>query len=77
VVENLKTAEQVAQIIGVTKGEVWKWARAGRLPAVRLGRRVVRFRDEDVNAFIRAHLNYDAVAAAIADGADVARGPAS
>jgi excisionase family DNA binding protein len=46
------TAEEVADRLGVHRVTVYRWAREGALTAVKLGHRVVRFRPDDVDAFI-------------------------
>jgi excisionase family DNA binding protein len=35
---------------------VYRWVQAGKLPAVVMSPRVIRFREEDVDAFIESHL---------------------
>jgi len=58
--EPLMTLEQVAQVLGVSKAWVRDHAtrRNPRLSVVRFGdkRAVLRFRSEDVQKFIAAHL---------------------
>jgi|GEM_PF-6568485 excisionase family DNA binding protein len=51
----LKAAE-VAEILGLHSRTPYDLARDGLLPVVRLSRRAVRFRREDVEQFIRDHL---------------------
>ena len=50
--DDLLTAEGVAEILGRHPRTVLALARSGALPAVRLGYKTVRFRPEDVRAFI-------------------------
>ncbi len=45
--ERLLTARQVAERIGVDTATVWKWARAGKVPARRFGR-LVRFDEREI-----------------------------
>jgi predicted DNA-binding transcriptional regulator AlpA len=56
----LLTLEQVAQMLGVSKAWVRDHAtrRNPRIPVVRLGgkRAVLRFRAQDIESFITAHL---------------------
>jgi PAS domain S-box-containing protein/excisionase family DNA binding protein len=39
---------QAAALLGVSRVTVWRWIRAGRLPAIQVGHRTVRIRYEDV-----------------------------
>ncbi len=39
---------QAAALLGVSRITVWRWIRAGRLPAVRVGHRTVRIRHDDL-----------------------------
>jgi excisionase family DNA binding protein len=50
----LLTAREVADRLGFTVETVLRWTRDGRLRAVRLGR-ALRYRDEDVDAFLEQH----------------------
>ena len=50
----LLTARQVADALQCSERSVWGWTKNGGLPAVRLGR-LVRYRVEDVEAFIARH----------------------
>jgi excisionase family DNA binding protein len=56
-VSNLLRAAEVAEIFGTNPRQPLAMAKDGRLPAVRLSRRVVRFRREDVEALIRERLD--------------------
>lgn len=49
----LLTAEDVAELTGMTKQWVWAQARADRIPHVRLGR-YCRFREEAIDAWLEA-----------------------
>lgn len=42
---------EAAEILNVHQNTVWAWVRSGQLPAVRLGSRVVRIFDADLEAF--------------------------
>jgi excisionase family DNA binding protein len=51
----LLTAEHVAQLLGKHPRTVLQMAAAGKIPAIRLGHRTVRFLQSDVEDFISAH----------------------
>ena len=46
----------VAAYAGVHENTVWSWIKTGKIPAVRLGARIVRIRKLDLDAFIESHL---------------------
>ena len=46
------TAVQVAELLAVPKTRVWSMSRRGEIPTVRLGPREVRYRPEDIDAWI-------------------------
>ncbi len=48
------SVSEVAFILGVSTRQVHRWIERGLLPAVRVGR-LVRIREEDLNAFIQRH----------------------
>jgi excisionase family DNA binding protein len=48
----LMTADQVAELLAVPKARVWSMSRRGEIPTVRIGPRDVRYRAEDVDAWI-------------------------
>lgn len=52
----LLRAAEVAEILGTNPRQPLVMAKDGRLPAVRLSRRAVRFRPEDVEQLIRERL---------------------
>lgn len=54
-VQSLLTAQEVADMLGVSERYVWKLGREGRLPRVKPpGSKYVRFKLEDVQAYIDA-----------------------
>lgn len=55
VVPELLTAEEVAERLEVTPRYVLQLAREGRLPRVKLSHKCVRFRPDDVRAYVHAH----------------------
>ncbi|MGE3804389.1 MAG: helix-turn-helix transcriptional regulator [Gemmataceae bacterium] len=49
----LLTVDEVADELRIATRTVWRWAESGWLPApLRLGRRVVRWRAEDIRRFL-------------------------
>jgi excisionase family DNA binding protein len=49
------TAAELAERLRVRPSTIRAWARVGRIPMVRLSRRVLRFDFEDVVAALRRH----------------------
>lgn len=52
--DDLQTAPEVARQLRVSRTFVYEETRAGRLPAIRLGRSV-RYRRSDVQRYLTAH----------------------
>ncbi len=48
----LLTYEQVADVLGIDVATLRRWVWAGKLPVVKLSRRLHRFRPEDLAKFI-------------------------
>jgi excisionase family DNA binding protein len=48
----LLTARAVAERLSVSPETVLRWARRGRLPAVYLSSRAIRFREDDLDAWL-------------------------
>jgi excisionase family DNA binding protein len=58
-VEILLRAEDVRERLDLKNVQtVYRWVKSGELPAVVIGRRVIRFREADVTAFIEAHAQH-------------------
>ncbi len=53
--EKLLTVDEVAEILRVSPSTVYRRIQAGELPAIKLGHRQVRVRQEDLDAYIEAH----------------------
>ena len=52
----LLTARDVARLLQISVRQVWRWNASGALPRpVRLGGRVVRWRAEELAAWVEAH----------------------
>ena len=49
---DLLTVEETAGYLRVTKGTVWRWCRAGKLPATKIGHQW-RIRREELEEMIR------------------------
>ena len=49
----LLTARQVAELLGVSTESVLRWTRSGKLPAIRLPGGAIRFRDDELDAWLR------------------------
>ena len=50
--EELLCVKEVARRLGVSTASVYRWAEEGSLPHVRLSSNILRFRAEDVSAFV-------------------------
>ena len=48
----LLRAEDVAGILKVTASAVFKWAKAGLIPSYRINEKCLRFKREDIAAFV-------------------------
>jgi excisionase family DNA binding protein len=51
----LLTKRIVAEALVVTPRCVERWVKSGKLPAVKLSARAIRFRERDVERFIEEH----------------------
>lgn len=51
----LLTADEAAAILRVKTDTIYRWVSQGRIPCVRLGRKITRFRRSDLDLFIRSH----------------------
>jgi excisionase family DNA binding protein len=56
------TARELADQLGVSTGALLRWTRAGKVPAVKLPSGAVRYRLDQIDAWLDEH--------AMADGAD-------
>ena len=48
------TATQVAEIVGVHVETIYKWARNGRIPCIKLRHRM-RFKQSDIDSWLSKH----------------------
>jgi excisionase family DNA binding protein len=53
-IEKLLTIADVAQVLGISRGSVYRLMRSGELPAIRVGERA-RFEPTDVRAYLERH----------------------
>lgn len=49
---NLLRAEEVARRCDVATSTVYQWAALGEIPSIRLGEKVVRFREDDIDKWL-------------------------
>jgi excisionase family DNA binding protein len=50
--EHLLTAEEVASILRVSPSAIFKWAKKRIIPSYRIHEKCLRFKEEDIKAFI-------------------------
>jgi excisionase family DNA binding protein len=50
--ERLRTAREVAEQLGVSAGALLRWTRAGQVPAVKLPSGAIRYRPEEIDAWL-------------------------
>ncbi len=53
--DELLTIEEAANILKVSKVQIYRLWKKGELPVVRMGRRYTRIRRQDIDAFIQRH----------------------
>ncbi len=54
--ERLLDLKESAELTGVSPFTLRRWARLGRVGVVRLSKRAIRFRQSDLDALVRTHL---------------------
>jgi excisionase family DNA binding protein len=57
VTDRLRTTREVAERLGLSTETELHWAKRGRLPAVYLSSRAIRFREDDLDAWLAARAN--------------------
>ena len=50
--DRLLTAREVGEVLGVSTETVLRWVRQGKLPAIRLPGGAIRFREQEVEAWL-------------------------
>jgi excisionase family DNA binding protein len=50
--ERLLAIDEVAQMLAVTKSMIYAWVHQNKIPYVKLGKRLLRFREEDIIAWV-------------------------
>jgi excisionase family DNA binding protein len=53
--DKLLTYEQASEMLTVPKGTLYAWVHAKRIPHIRLGPRLVKFRQSDLESWLAAH----------------------
>lgn len=53
--DELLTIEEAANILKVSKVQIYRLWKKGELPVVRMGRRYTRIRRQDIDAFVERH----------------------
>lgn len=48
----LLNMDETCELLGIARGTGWKLVREGRIPAIRVSERVVRIRQEDLDAYL-------------------------
>ena len=49
----LLTISQVAKILNINKGTLYKWIKQGKIKHLRLGPKSIRFRSQDIEEFLQ------------------------
>jgi excisionase family DNA binding protein len=49
----LLDVDQAAELLGLHAGTLYRWARAGRVPCIRMGQRVLRFDPRSLEKYLR------------------------
>jgi excisionase family DNA binding protein len=52
-IKPLSTAREITEILGISEWTVYQWAKSGRIPVIRLSRRIVRFDADAVLAALK------------------------
>jgi excisionase family DNA binding protein len=58
--ERLLDVREVAALVRVSPRTVWNYVAEGRLPKVTLGDKTIRFRPQDVEAFVSSEITWGA-----------------
>ncbi|MBN1689005.1 MAG: helix-turn-helix domain-containing protein [Candidatus Omnitrophica bacterium] len=51
----LMTVEETAALLRIKEGTLHKWCQAGKIPHIAIGRRIRRFRREDLDEWIQGN----------------------
>ena len=52
--DKLLTIREVSDLLSVSTATLYEWSRQGQIPSVKLSRKVLRFKESAINAFISA-----------------------
>ena len=55
--KELMTAEEVAQLLNIKKGTLLRWARDGKIERVRISAKVILFRGEAIEEFVKSRID--------------------
>lgn len=47
--------DDVAKMLGLSKQVILKWTKAGKIPCLRFNKRVIRYRQSDIDAWWKSH----------------------
>jgi len=57
--EKLLDIDELSQILGVKKSTVYNWISQNKIPHIKIGKRILKFRAKDIEAWIEAKsVNY-------------------
>jgi excisionase family DNA binding protein len=51
--ESLLTLQEAADKLGISKVTLWRWIKDGKLTAVKLSRRIVYVRKDEIDRFLK------------------------
>ena len=52
--DKLLNVQELADLLGVVPRSIYGWATTGRLPAIRFGKRCIRFRQSDIERLLES-----------------------
>lgn len=76
VTDKLITARELAGQLGISTGALLRWTRAGKVPAVKLPSGAVRYRPEQIDAWLEQRTTADPGGTGVAETPEPRTGPA-